>query len=74
MGLKLPTGELGPRRGGGYLVLRHLAQSRRVANISLTTQDLEYQVLSPEDLVSNHLTDLNEADGAQLHKLGLAAY
>ena len=54
-----------------YLLLRNSAQPRRVADIHLTTQDLDYQNLSPEDLISDHLTDLNEADGAQLRELGL---
>lgn len=56
---------------GAYLLSKYVAQPRRVANIHLTTQDLDYQDLSPEDLVSDHLTDLNEADGAQLQELGL---
>jgi hypothetical protein len=54
-----------------YLLLRNWAQPRRVADIHLTTQDLDYQNLSPEVLVSDHLTDLNEADAAQLRELGL---
>jgi hypothetical protein len=53
------------------LLLRNLAQRRRVADIHLTTQDLDYQNLSSEDLLSDHLTDLNAADTAQLHELGL---
>jgi DNA uptake protein ComE-like DNA-binding protein len=56
---------------GTYLLLKYVAQTRRVANIHLTTQDLDYQDLSPEDLVSDHLIDLNGADDAQLRELGL---
>jgi DNA uptake protein ComE-like DNA-binding protein len=56
---------------GTCLLLKHVAQSRRLANIHLTTQDLDYQDLSPEDLVSDHLVDLNGADAAQLQELGL---
>ena len=48
------------------LLLRYWAQRRRVADIHLTTQDLDYQNLSSEDLVSDHLTDLNAADATQL--------
>lgn len=54
-----------------YLLLRNWAQPRRVANIHLTTQDLDYPNLSPEDLISERLTDLNEANDAQLRELGL---
>jgi hypothetical protein len=52
------------------LLLRNWTQ-RRVADLHLTTRDLDYQNLSPEDLVSDHLIDLNEADAAQLRELGL---
>ena len=56
---------------GTYLLSKYVALPRRVANIHLTTQDLDYQDLSPEDLISDHLIDLNEADSAQLQELGL---
>ena len=56
-----------------YLVLRNIARPAQVANIKLETQDLDYPDLSPKDLISNHLTDLNEADSAQLQDLGLDA-
>ena len=55
-----------------YLVLRNIAaRPKQVANIELKTQDLDYPDLSPGDLISNHLTDLNEADRAHLLDLGL---
>jgi hypothetical protein len=57
-----------------YLVLRNIARPKQVANIELKTQDLDYPDLSPKDLISNHLTDLNEADSAQLQDLGLDAH
>jgi hypothetical protein len=56
---------------GAYLVLRNIAQPKQLANIQIKTQDLDYPDLSPKDLISNHLTDLNEADSAQLQALGL---
>ena len=56
---------------GAYLVLRNIAQPKQLANIQIKTQDLNYPDLSPKDLISNHLTDLNEADSAQLQALGL---
>lgn len=57
-----------------YLVLRNIARPKQVTNIELKTQDLDYPDLSPKDLISNHLTDLNEADSAQLQDLGLDAH
>ncbi len=58
---------------GGYLLLRNLAQARRIANVHLTSQDLQYPDLSRDEVVSSHLTDLNEADNAQLQALGLGS-
>jgi hypothetical protein len=37
----------------------------------LTTQDLDGLDLSADDLVTDHLTDLNKADNARLEELGL---
>ncbi len=54
-----------------YVLFRTLTDPQRASDIYLTTQDLDYQNLSPKDLVSNHLTDLNEADGVELQELGL---
>ena len=54
-----------------YLVLRNIARPKRLPNIELKTQDLDYPDLSPTDLISNHLTDLNQADRAHLLDLGL---
>jgi hypothetical protein len=57
--------------GGAYVLIKNFAKPRRKSDIHLTTQDLDYQNLSSKDLVSDHLTDLNEADGAELQELGL---
>src|SRR4051812_44653370 len=56
---------------GTYLLLKYLAQPPRLDDIHVRTQDLDYQDLSPEDLISDHLIDLNEADSGQLQELGL---
>jgi hypothetical protein len=56
---------------GAYVFVRNFAYLRRKSDIYLRTQDLDYQNLSPKDLVSDHLTDLNEAAGAELQELGL---
>ena len=56
-----------------YLVLRNIARPKRPLSIELKTQDLDYPDLSPTDLISNHLTDLNQADRAHLLDLGLDA-
>ena len=37
----------------------------------LRSDDLYYSHLSPDELTSRHLIDLNDADEAQLHTLGL---
>ena len=56
-----------------YFVISKFEQRRRIANLHVTTQDLGYKDLSREELVSNHLTDLNVAGIEQLKELGLDA-
>jgi DNA uptake protein ComE-like DNA-binding protein len=56
-----------------YLLLRKMAHPKQAADIQLKAHDLNYPDLSREDLISNHLTDLNAADSAQLQALGLDA-
>jgi hypothetical protein len=46
---------------------------RRIRNVHLTNGDLNYSDLSPEELVSQHLIDLNSANTDQLTELGLPA-
>ena len=45
---------------------------RRIRNFYLTTDDLNYSDRSAEELVSEHLIDLNSANADQLTKLGLS--
>lgn len=47
--------------------------STRIRNLRVSTQDLNYSDRSPEDLVSEHLIDLNAASAGQLDKLGVSA-
>ncbi|MBV9182058.1 MAG: hypothetical protein JO356_12175 [Acidobacteria bacterium] len=54
-----------------YLLLRKWPQTTRKKQVHLGSGDLQYQDLSPEDLLSQHLTDINEADSVQLKELGL---
>ena len=54
---------------GIFLVVRSMSRPRR--DLHLTTSDLDYPDLSPDDLKTEHLTDLNDAAEAQLQQLGL---
>ena len=60
-----------PVGAGMYLLLRKWPQTTRKKQVHLGSGDLQYQDLSPEDLLSQHLTDINEADSVQLKELGL---
>jgi hypothetical protein len=46
---------------------------RRIRNFHLTNDDLNYSDRSAEELVSEHLIDLNSANPDQLTELGLSA-
>jgi hypothetical protein len=46
---------------------------RRIRNFHLTNDDLKYSDRSAEELVSEHLLDLNSATSGQLTDLGLSA-
>jgi hypothetical protein len=46
---------------------------RRIRNLHLTTEDLNYSDRSPEELVSQHLIGLNGASVEQLSELGISA-
>jgi hypothetical protein len=46
---------------------------RRIRNFHLTTEDLRYSDRSAEELVFQHLIDLNGASGEQLGELGMSA-
>ena len=46
---------------------------RRIRNFHLTNDDLNYSDRSAEELVSEHLIDLNSASADQLTELGLSA-
>jgi hypothetical protein len=45
---------------------------RKIRNLHLTNQDLNYTNRSPEDLVSDHLIDLNAAEPEQIAELGIS--
>ena len=45
----------------------------RIRNFHLTTEDLNYSDRSPEELVSQHLIDLNGASAQQIGELGISA-
>jgi hypothetical protein len=45
---------------------------RRIRNFHLTNTDLNYSARSAEELVSEHLIDLNSASADQLTNLGLS--
>jgi hypothetical protein len=46
---------------------------RRIRNFHLTNEDLNYSDRSPEELVSEHLIDLNAAGADQIAGLGISA-
>jgi hypothetical protein len=52
---------------------RWYAGRRRIRNFHLTSDDLNYSDWSAEELVSEHLIDLNSANADQLTDLGLSA-
>lgn len=62
--------------GAGFAVLSLLQSIRRRSRtqaVHLTTEDLDYQDLSPKDLDSSRLLDLNDASEADLQSLGLSS-
>lgn len=54
-----------------YLLLRKRPERIRDTQVHLGSHDFDYQNLSPADIASENLTDINEADAAQLKELGL---
>jgi hypothetical protein len=48
-------------------------RGRRIRNFHLTNEDLNYSDRSAEELLSEHLIDLNSANTDQLINLGLSA-
>jgi hypothetical protein len=60
--------------GIGVIVWLWLGRSRasnQVPEIHVTAEDLDYQDLSPEELTSSHLIDLNDSTPDQLKSLNL---
>jgi hypothetical protein len=55
----------------GWLWLGRARRRNQVSEIVLTAEDLDYQDLSPEELASSHLIDLNDSTLDQLAKLNL---
>lgn len=55
----------------GWLWLSRAPRANQVPEIHVTAEDLDYQDLSPEDLTSSHLIDLNDATSDQLKDLNL---
>jgi hypothetical protein len=56
---------------GTYLLLRRRVQRTPDTKVLLSTQDLEYPDVAPEELIAEDLTDLNNADSPQLEELEL---
>ena len=55
----------------GWLWLGRSRASNQVPEIHVTAEDLDYQDLSPEELTSSHLIDLNDSTPDQLKSLNL---
>ena len=54
------------------LWFRRSAQSTDLSDVHITTDDIDYPDVSPQDLTASHLIDLNDANQQQLETLGLA--
>lgn len=55
----------------GWLWLGRLRRNQQVPELHVNSEDLDYQDLSPEELTSSHLVDLNESKLDQLRDLNL---
>lgn len=55
----------------GWLWLGRSPRRNELPGIHVTGEDLDYQDLSPEDLTSSHLIDLNDSTPEQLKNLNL---
>jgi hypothetical protein len=55
----------------GFLLVAARSIRHKPRPVNLTTEDLSYQEHSPEELVSEHLLDLNSANEAEFVHLGL---
>jgi hypothetical protein len=55
----------------GWLWLGRARRRSQVPEIHVTHEDLDYQDLSPEELTSSHLIDLNDSTPEQLKDLKL---
>jgi hypothetical protein len=59
--------------GAGLVYIwRWYAGARRIHNLHLTSEDLDYSNHSPEELVVQHLIDLNGAPAEEIAELGLS--
>jgi hypothetical protein len=56
-----------------YGIWRWYRGLRRIRNFHLTNEDLNYSDRSAEELVSQHLIDLNAAGAEQIAELGMSA-
>ncbi len=56
---------------GAYLISRAAKRARHIADVDLTTADLDYQDVSYEEVASKDLIDLNVSEPAELLNLGL---
>ena len=56
----------------GWLWFGRARRGNQVRELHLTAEDLDYQDLSPEELTSSHLMDLNDSTPEQLKDLNLA--
>ena len=57
---------------GIYLLTRYLTRRPQINNVQINSGDLDFQQLSREEVVSEHLLDLNSATRDELTGLGLS--
>lgn len=54
-----------------FALIRSLRRNRSIPDVHLTSTDLDFPQVSHEEIVSEHLIDLNEAAPTELSGLGL---
>jgi len=57
---------------GVYFVRKYISRRPQITDVQITSSDLDFQQLSPQEVASEHLLDLNSATADQLKGLGIS--
>ena len=57
---------------GVYFVRKYISHRPQITDVQITSSDLDFQQLSPQEVASEHLLDLNSATADQLKGLGIS--